>query len=642
MADKLLSLAPKTDLDPHDPGFKAYCDHLDAIYRDCTMRNIAIIGNRGSGKSSIIRSYDRRNNNGVNKFLYVSLVDFENHENDDHSLDMVSSNDVTQKRLEYSLLCQILAHCSKDTLMGSSLRNIPQAKRPPQKRSKIQSFLLYLFCSLVFILCFEEQFGAILTVLNIAEKYRILMHGSGLFAAFTVGFILLMKALPRIGNEINLSKMTFKTPHGEAEWIPNGDKYCLDRFKFELIHILDQLSAKISYTVVFEDMERINSDVSREIMTKLRELNTLTNTHRATLRPNSIPVRFIYALSDDVFDYEFRTKFFDTIMPVIPALNAKNVRFTLESTLENAGIAVDRKLILIISPYVTDYRTLRNIVSEFFLLRELYYATHLETEWDIRVSSKILALATYKSLFPQKYAYAFSEEGDSILPHLTETEFPKKYVLLVRELYDESFLDWDTLSLVGCYSVRRMNRYSMNVLENGSSDEKAKLLRELLAVRQRDLRSSMFQMQLFENERDPYIAGLMGEYLFDHPSTFIYQVVCGNPNMTQRLFVNSLAYLSNFDINYLRSAIHPLVMDNVSQWFVKYLVDYPLTPPDQNGWYRAWNYLWDKKYAYTLIVCLGKSYDKLSTTLLRKKLGQYELGQYIARYKERFLVKTKE
>lgn len=57
MDPKLLSLAPTDALDPQkDQDFKAYNDHLSAVFSDGSLRNIAMIGNRGSGKSSILRS----------------------------------------------------------------------------------------------------------------------------------------------------------------------------------------------------------------------------------------------------------------------------------------------------------------------------------------------------------------------------------------------------------------------------------------------------------------------------------------------------------------------------------------------------------------------------------------------------------
>ena len=56
----------------------------------------------------------------------------------------------------------------------------------------------------------------------------------------------------------------------------------------------------------------------------LRELNNLLNNDEAI---NHKPIVFVYAVRDDIFSKEDRTKFFDFIIPVIPIVNATNSEF---------------------------------------------------------------------------------------------------------------------------------------------------------------------------------------------------------------------------------------------------------------------------------------------------------------------------
>ena len=81
MSRRLLSLAPITNLDSNQPSYAAYSDRLNSVYRDKELRNIALIGKRGSGKSSILRTYDRKCHKGEEKFLYISLIEFEGKNN---------------------------------------------------------------------------------------------------------------------------------------------------------------------------------------------------------------------------------------------------------------------------------------------------------------------------------------------------------------------------------------------------------------------------------------------------------------------------------------------------------------------------------------------------------------------------------
>lgn len=64
-------------------------------------------------------------------------------------------------------------------------------------------------------------------------------------------------------------------------------------------------------------MDRFNQP---NIFIKLRELNTVINNYDNIKRK----VVFIYAIKDDMFKDEERTKFFDFIVPVIPYISATN------------------------------------------------------------------------------------------------------------------------------------------------------------------------------------------------------------------------------------------------------------------------------------------------------------------------------
>ena len=50
---------------------------LEDAFGQSDIKNIALTGNFGAGKSSILRSFDKSQNGGKEKYLYISLADFE-------------------------------------------------------------------------------------------------------------------------------------------------------------------------------------------------------------------------------------------------------------------------------------------------------------------------------------------------------------------------------------------------------------------------------------------------------------------------------------------------------------------------------------------------------------------------------------
>ena len=93
------------------------------------------------------------------------------------------------------------------------------------------------------------------------------------------------------------------------------------------VKALIKFFAKSKYTIViFEDIDRFD-DI--RIFTKLREINLLLN-NSPLIAERKKPIRFIYALREDIFgDETEKTKFFDFVIPIIPRINASTSRTDL-------------------------------------------------------------------------------------------------------------------------------------------------------------------------------------------------------------------------------------------------------------------------------------------------------------------------
>ena len=104
--------------------------------------------------------------------------------------------------------------------------------------------------------------------------------------------------------------------------------------------------------------------------TKYRELNTLLNNDDAIKNP----IIFIYAVKDDIFLGNDRTKFFDFIIPIVPIINSTNSsELLLKRISSESGNPVfqniSQETILDISPFISDMRTLQNICNEFVVYK---------------------------------------------------------------------------------------------------------------------------------------------------------------------------------------------------------------------------------------------------------------------------------
>ena len=575
--------------------------------------------------------------------MYVSLIDFEEHtfrENKGNTgntgdTGTTSDGELSQKRLEYNLLCQVLARCTKSDLRGSTLASIPE--QPPDQ--KIVAIWITAVFALIFGLLFEDRAGAVLAVLGVNDSVRIVLHGL-LYLALGVSLsILLFYTIWKIIPFIRFQKILFKSPNAEAEFSFDSKKYYLDQYRFELIFIINKIASKIGYTVVFEDMERLDSNVCVEIMSKLRELNSLVNIHRSNhgIDPNE-SIRFIYALSDEVFDYKSRTKFFDTIVPVIPALNAANAQMILRNHLMDLDIFVDRQymddVVAIVAPAITEYRTLRNIINEFVLLNRLYTSDIGKLSLAPRECANLLALTVYKVLFPKEYAYAFCETGNAILPQITSDKYRPELVEMTKTLFYRGYLHDQSLKALA-YTEQRIVGKWLGILETGTAGNKITLLQEFVEKGSINIREGIVAHGLFEKESDPYVAGLLGVCIFETALGTLMNLP-SRYKMTGSLFIKYLACLSLFPEQELERALLKLWNNpatNISAWMLYCLSNFEILEPSAS--YLNWEDSLNNRYIPIAILCLGHERNTLMHSVLNKKIGNFTLAEHIALFERK-------
>lgn len=160
--------------------------------------------------------------------------------------------------------------------------------------------------------------------------------------------------------EINLFK------HGKLE---SEKQSVFDEYLDEIIYFFEETDYRV---VFFEDLDRLNCI---SIFTHLRELNIILNNDN-NLKQR--PIKFVYAVRDDIFKDSDRTKFFDFIIPVIPYINPTNSKDELLNKIkpyvefEELRTVEGKKFINDISPFIKDNRILDNICNEFVLYSQCW------------------------------------------------------------------------------------------------------------------------------------------------------------------------------------------------------------------------------------------------------------------------------
>ena len=587
------SLSPRADL-RNDPTYKLYQERLNKVL-DGTNRNIqnvALIGERGTGKSSILQTFNQERlaaarKQGKDSFkgmLFVSLIDFEERKStpkqtagtgsqtQSQTQNQTTQTDgaqtetepektepdqaETQKRLECSILKQILVRCSDDDLKNSRLRSIIPAEPRKMSLRKFLGISLYLIISgLIFGLIFEERFGLLLRYLKMPDLWRVFCHALGYAVLFVAAFGLGVYWWWTRSSPIRLSKLTFKHSNAEAEFTTMDQKYCLDEYKFEIIHILNKLAPRIGHVVIFEDMERLDNSLYLEIMTKLRELNQLVNTYRAEHNPNAEPIRFIYALNDRKFTYENRIKFFDLVLPLVPKLNHASFssRFCTELeniTKVNPGSEI-RKMIQGLKGDLFDYRLVLSIINEYQLFRALYIDHQAQRnnayQLDGRTDACILAIAIYKTLCPARAVGLF---GSGTRTHFEapdpQTE-PMQYQVY-QYLADGGYLSEEKLRWI-LYPYVEVACDWEKQLQTGSWEDRIEAARAMCEDDTVIFSQDKHFRDIFENAADPDLARYLGRVVFqDDLNALIERIkeINDTGTWTQTLFTSYLAALYNF------------------------------------------------------------------------------------------------
>lgn len=379
------TLAPKCI---NDDNMQEYFRALKFALSEKDVRNIAVTGNYGAGKSTVISSFMQFHCD--DQYINVSLAGFEMAENK-------NTPPLTSQEVELSILQQILYKENRDALPDSRIDRI--LNRSWYHTVKTYFSLLRvavpttILLGIVFFdkvsgwLKLPENWSAILDDHYITKT--LVLTGLALTSLFFITQI-----ASRIGifdKKIRLGKIAFLS--GNMELKDSEPSSLLNNCLDEIAYFFSRRHFTV---VVFEDLDRLGTP---EIFVKLREINKIINNNRI----NKTPVRFIYAVRDDMFlDVDGRTKFFDFILPVIPFMDSRNALSLLNDRIPLLSKSSEKHL-KSIAYYIKDMRSLINIVNEF--------NTFSQVVDNGKNSIKLFSLVFYKNIYAQDYHLADKKCG---------------------------------------------------------------------------------------------------------------------------------------------------------------------------------------------------------------------------------------
>lgn len=385
-----ISLAPKVITEESEKEkIKPYLDALIKAVNTKDVNNIAITGSYGSGKSTILKTFQEEYKSYF-RFLNVSLASF-NKINNESSKD----SEKLERLLEISILQQIIYSVSPNKIPNSHFKRILNI---PLWRKRIIAFLitLWVLCLLLF---WKNNYIEIVNPNNWSIYKNLEWIGIIISVISFFGISIIFYKIIELFRNSKISRVSIQ---GEIELNNNEieDKSIFNQYLDEIIYFFQKTKHNI---LIIEDLDRFENT---NIFTKLREINILLNNSNLIKEK----VSFIYAISDDFFtDKRERVKFFEYIIPIIPFVNYYNAEEQLKKLIEESGLEKNifsDDFISDITLFIDDIdmRLLVNIFQEFLVYKDIVGKINPTNE-------QLFAIITYKNIAPEDFNKLGSKQG---------------------------------------------------------------------------------------------------------------------------------------------------------------------------------------------------------------------------------------
>lgn len=402
-------LTPEFVPSKHAVYFNAIRDALGWT-GDKKVRNVALTGSYGVGKSSILRQVaDDESLKAIQVSLstlgFESTADVSKSNGPGQNADDAQNprRDTKTNQIQKEIVKQLLYTQMPDKMPGSRYRRTAAFNWPREILIALASGV-----PLAVVIFLFGWTAKIATLLTVPSDWAIAANGGMAFVA--AGLVLGVRFVTH--NKLRIDSVS--TGAATITLSAQTDTY-FDEYLDEIVYFFQVVDADI---VIFEDIDRFEDP---HIFETLRELNTILN---AAKQLDGRAIRFIYAIKDSIFEElgvraareadgqqpdankpmadaailevarANRTKFFDLVIPVVPFVTHQSARELMSRELEDVeDLEVSDDLIDMVAQHVADMRLIRNIRNEFAIFKEnVIRKSSLELSDD-----HLFAMVLYKS-----------------------------------------------------------------------------------------------------------------------------------------------------------------------------------------------------------------------------------------------------
>ena len=368
----LIPLTPEYIEEEHGCYVKAITSALD----NPGICNIALSGNYGVGKSSILQKVAALQKNCVVELSLSTLAPFTEYVLDESVPKQAST---PTNRIQQEIVKQLLYRAEPNRTPRSRFRRI---ERFSWLRELVIAFIASLAVTVIFLLTGWTKLitAEIKQLIDIGLWSHVVLLVLAACVVFTARYLLQGRIHIR---QLSAGSATVTLDETSISYF--------DQYLDEIVYFFEVSSCNI---VIFEDIDRFNDS---HIFETLRSLNTLLNASPQIAKP----IRFIYAVKDSIFDRigiesegrQFeknlsciedpaqaetvranRTKFFDLVIPVVPFITHRSARNLTTQLLRNLDHNIAPELIDLAGKYVPDMRLLKNACNEFIIFRDRIFS----------------------------------------------------------------------------------------------------------------------------------------------------------------------------------------------------------------------------------------------------------------------------
>lgn len=368
-APNLTTLAPQYSFEAHGVYFTILKSTIDS---KPNVRNIALAGTYGAGKSSVLseigKAYPKR-------VVEVSLLTLGAKEDlltfgTDPSSGTNPAASSKTNRIQKEIVKQLLYQQKPTRSPGSRFHRIVRVN------PWVEAGYAFAVAGVVVLLGLLAGLDVVVApvfgiTLSSRPHYFAVIALFVTMAAFGAALALLVRAIIR--GRVSIEKVSA----GPATiTLPSRSASYFDEYLDEIIYFFE--TNKKLDIVIIEDLDRFNDP---NIFESLHSLNGILNSAKQLGGRN---VRFIYAVRDSVFEKlgreqlenvtdearaeltrANRTKFFELVVPVVPFITHRNARDLMASELTNRGHGVTKDLIDLAARHLADMRLIHNIINEY-------------------------------------------------------------------------------------------------------------------------------------------------------------------------------------------------------------------------------------------------------------------------------------